>query len=213
MRRDHPLRMIRADRERGAGSAGAEFRGALFAARPAVDSAGEAAAGDAAAGLLLDPLGAPADGAAGVRPVVPLVRRARRRRSGVGPSTFSKNRDRLLDGDIAAKFLAPFGHRGVRSATTSWHSTARSRPRSSGRPQWVAPNRHQKALPKKKKKKKKKKKAESDREDIALCKNAPRAARRPIISVEPCAAAICKGPSPCIVRRFTSAPKSSSKVE
>ena len=37
------------------------------------------------AGVLLDPLGAAADGAAGVRPAVPLVRRARGRRCGLGP--------------------------------------------------------------------------------------------------------------------------------
>ncbi len=42
-----------------------------------------AAAGAPAAGVLLDPLGAPADGAAGLRPPVPLVRRARDRRSGL----------------------------------------------------------------------------------------------------------------------------------
>ena len=52
--------------------------GAVFADRAAVDPAGEAAAGDAAAGFLLDPLGAAVDGAAGVRPVVSLVRRPRR---------------------------------------------------------------------------------------------------------------------------------------
>ena len=60
------------------------FLGALFADGSAVDPAGEAAAGDAAAGVLFDPLGAAADGAAGVRSAVSLVRGPWRRRSGVG---------------------------------------------------------------------------------------------------------------------------------
>ena len=85
VRRDHPLRAIRAIVNEALVGAGAGVRGALFADRAAVDPAGEAAAGDAAAGVLLDPLGAAADGAAGVRPPVPLVRRDRRRRCGLGP--------------------------------------------------------------------------------------------------------------------------------
>ena len=72
------------DRERGAGGAGGRVLGAVFADRAAFDPAGEAAAGDAAAGVLFDPLGAAVDGAAGVRPAVPLVRRPRRRRCGLG---------------------------------------------------------------------------------------------------------------------------------
>ena len=63
----------------------ARFRGALRADRAAVDRAGEAAAGDAVAGVLFDPLGAAADGAAGIRPAVPLVRRDRHRGCGLGP--------------------------------------------------------------------------------------------------------------------------------
>ncbi len=92
--------------ERSAGGAGAGVRGSVFADRAAVDPAGEAAAGNALAGVLLDPLRAALDGAAGIRPSVPLV-------VGIGVddaawdhSVFSKNRDRLLEGDIAAKFLA-----------------------------------------------------------------------------------------------------------
>ena len=94
------------DRERGAGGAVGGVLGAVFADRPALDRAGEAAAGDAVAGVLLDPLGAAVDGAAGVRPVVPLVRRAGVDDPVWDHSTFSKNRDRLLEGEIAAKFLA-----------------------------------------------------------------------------------------------------------
>src|SRR3954454_20635245 len=41
--------------------------------------------GDALAGVLLDPLRAPANGAAGLRSPFPLVCRARHRRSGLGP--------------------------------------------------------------------------------------------------------------------------------
>ena len=101
--KDHPLRTIRAHRERGAGGAFERVLGALCADGPAVDPAREAAAGDAAAGVLFDPLGAAVDGAAGVRPAVPLVRRASAWTIRCGSTTFSKNRDRLLEGDIAAK--------------------------------------------------------------------------------------------------------------
>ena len=66
----------------------------------------DAAAGDAVAGVLLGTLGTSADGAVGVRSAVPLVRRARYDDPVWDHSTFSKNRDRLLDGEIAAKFLS-----------------------------------------------------------------------------------------------------------
>lgn len=75
VRRNHPLRAIR---ERSAVGAGARVCRALFANWAAVDPAGEAAAGDAVAGVLFDPLGAASDGATGIRPAVPLVRRNRR---------------------------------------------------------------------------------------------------------------------------------------
>ena len=76
VRADHPLRAIRAIVNEALAALEREFRGALCADRAAVDPAGEAASGDAVAGVLLDPLGAAADGAAGVRSAVPLVRRA-----------------------------------------------------------------------------------------------------------------------------------------
>ena len=79
VRRDHPLRAIRAIVNEALAALEGEFCGALCADRAAVDPAGEAAAGDAVAGVLFDPLGAAVDGAAGVRPAVPLVRRDRRR--------------------------------------------------------------------------------------------------------------------------------------
>ena len=71
VRTDHPLRVIK--------SIVNEVRFALFTDRAPFDPSGEAVAGDAVAGVLFDPLGATADGAAGVRSSVPLVRRARRR--------------------------------------------------------------------------------------------------------------------------------------
>ena len=74
------------DRQRDAGCAERGVRRALRGRRrAAVDPAGDAAAGDAAAGVLHDPLGAPVDGAARVRPLVPLVRRAFGGRAGLGP--------------------------------------------------------------------------------------------------------------------------------
>ena len=83
--KDHPLRTIRGDCERGAcRRLSGEFSALYSRMRPALDPAGEAAAGDAVAGVLFDPLGAAVDGAAGVRPAVSLVRRPRRRRCGVG---------------------------------------------------------------------------------------------------------------------------------
>lgn len=51
-----------------------EFAALYFADWAAVDPAGEAAAGDAVAGVVFDPLGAASDGAAGIRPAVPVVR-------------------------------------------------------------------------------------------------------------------------------------------
>ncbi len=51
VRRDHPLRVIRAIANEALGALAADFRGALFEGRPSVDPAGTAAAGDAVAGL------------------------------------------------------------------------------------------------------------------------------------------------------------------
>ena len=56
----------------------------LCAAWPAFHPARAADARPVAAGVLHDPVRAPAGGAARLRPVVPLVRRPRRRRSGMG---------------------------------------------------------------------------------------------------------------------------------
>ena len=84
VRRDHPLRAVIAG-QRGARRSGAGARGALFADRPTVDPARKSLAGDAVPGVLFDPLGAAADGAARLRSAVPLVRRPRCLEGGVGP--------------------------------------------------------------------------------------------------------------------------------
>ena len=63
----------------------AGFRAALRGHGAAVDRAGAAAAGLAAAGVLLGALRAAADGADRLQPAVPLVRRARHRRCRLGP--------------------------------------------------------------------------------------------------------------------------------
>ena len=94
--------------ERGSGGAVGLFLGALCADMPSYDPSREAFASDAVAeSILFDPLGATgADGAAGVR--ISSFRWF----VGIGVddavwdhSTFSKNRDRLLEGDLAAKLL------------------------------------------------------------------------------------------------------------
>lgn len=93
--------------ERGAGRHRAGPGGGVFADRAAVDRTGTAVAGFAFAAFPRHPLGAADDGTARLRPVIPLVRRARHRYDAVwDASTFSKNRERLLDGEIAARFLS-----------------------------------------------------------------------------------------------------------
>src|SRR5207248_1573209 len=72
------------DRQRGAGDAVAGVRKTLCQVRTAIDSAGETAARLAAASLLFGAFGAPADGAARLQSVVPLVCRAVAGCRGVG---------------------------------------------------------------------------------------------------------------------------------
>ena len=76
VRKDHPLRTIRTVVDDALATMEREFA-RLYSrvGRPSI-CAGAAAAGDAAAGVLFNPIGAPAHGAAGVRSLVPLVRRA-----------------------------------------------------------------------------------------------------------------------------------------
>ena len=107
VRRDHPLRAIRAIVNEALSALEREFA-ALYSpiGRPSIPPE-KLLRAMLLAGVLFDPLGAAADGAAGVRPPVPLVRRASASTIAAWDhSVFSKNRDRLLEGDIAAKFLA-----------------------------------------------------------------------------------------------------------
>src|ERR1700734_1282292 len=104
--KDHPLRTIRGVVNEALASLSSEFSGALRADGSPLDSAREAGAGDAVADVLHDPLGAAVDGAARVRSPVSLVRRPGVDDRAWDHSTFSKNRERLLEGDIAAKLLS-----------------------------------------------------------------------------------------------------------
>ena len=94
------------DRQRGARRARCRVREDVRGVGSAFDPAGEAAARLAAAGVLHHSVRTPADGAARLQPAVPLVRRARIDDPVWDHSTYSKNRDRLLDADVAKKFLA-----------------------------------------------------------------------------------------------------------
>ena len=82
---DHPLRAIRALADEALAALNGRLRGAVLGDGPALDPAGDAAAGDAVAGVLLGALRADADGADRLQPAVPLVRRAAdgRARSGI----------------------------------------------------------------------------------------------------------------------------------
>ena len=71
----------------------------------AVDPTGAADAGDASAGVLRDQVRAAADGADGVRSVVLWFAGLGVDAAAWDNSSFSKNRDRLLAGEIAGKFL------------------------------------------------------------------------------------------------------------
>ena len=100
-----------------AGGAVGRVPAALRAERAALDRAGEAAAGPAAAGVLLGALGAAAHGAAGLQPPVPLVRRAGRRRPGLGrdgvhqePRPAARGRDR---GQVPARGAGAAQGRGA----------------------------------------------------------------------------------------------------
>jgi hypothetical protein len=97
------------DRGRGAGAARRRFRGDLRADRPAIDPARAAVAGAVAAGVLHRSFRAATDGAVGLQSLV--------RRSGIDDpvwdvTVFTKNRERLLDGEIASKFFALCAYAG-----------------------------------------------------------------------------------------------------
>ena len=80
----HPLRLIRGIVNDVLVALDREFAKIYAAGWAAVDPAGAIAAGAAAAGVLHDPVGDAAHGATRLQSAVPLVRRAWRRRAGVG---------------------------------------------------------------------------------------------------------------------------------
>ena len=73
---------------------------------PTVDCAGAVVASAAAADAVLDPQRALADGRDGLQPAVSLVCGAERGCDVWDATVFTKNRDRLLEADIATEFLA-----------------------------------------------------------------------------------------------------------
>jgi transposase len=102
---NHPLRMIRMIVKEALAALAGDFFGAVFADGTTVDCAGEAVASDAPASVLFDPPGQLTE-----RLDFGLLFRWF---VGIGVddaawdhSTFSKNRDRLLEGDIAARLLS-----------------------------------------------------------------------------------------------------------
>ncbi len=106
VRKDHPLRVIRAVVNEALVAIEREIASLYAGDGPALDRAREIAAGDAAASLLLDPLG---------RQLMERIEFDLLFRWFVGlgiddpvwdHSTFSKNRDRLLEGEVAARFLS-----------------------------------------------------------------------------------------------------------
>src|ERR1035441_10192942 len=72
----------------------------------ALDSTGEAVAGAVAASALLRAQRTHADGATGLQPVVPLVRGLNMDDLVRDATVFIKNRQRLLEGDVADAFFA-----------------------------------------------------------------------------------------------------------
>ena len=104
--KDHPLRAIGEITNAALAALSPEFE-KLYArlGRPSI-APGEAAAGAVAASVLLGAFGAAVDGAAGLQPAVSLVCRAGNGRADLGVTVFTKNRERLVEGEIASKFMA-----------------------------------------------------------------------------------------------------------
>src|SRR5579864_9587398 len=71
-----------------------------------VDSAGETVAGTAAANAVFDPQRAVVDGGDGLQPAVPWFVGLNTDDEVWEATTFTKNRDRLLEADVAKEFLA-----------------------------------------------------------------------------------------------------------
>jgi hypothetical protein len=92
------------------------FRLHVCAARPSVDSTEEVVAGAVAADAVLGALGAAGDGGNRLQHAVPLVGGAKPGRRGVGCDQLTKNREPLLEADVAKEFL---------KCGTAWAGVAR----------------------------------------------------------------------------------------
>src|SRR4051812_34790331 len=88
---DHPLRAVRRITDRALARMSRQFDRIYVQFGQPLDSAQAALARAAVAGAVYDSQRTPANVAARLQPVVPVVRGARRR--GRAPTTFSKNRD------------------------------------------------------------------------------------------------------------------------
>src|SRR6516164_8737671 len=95
-----------ADCGQGAGGAVAGIRKAVRQTRPTLDPAGETASRFVVAGVLFGALGAAVDGTARLQSAVPLVCRLSLDEAVWDETVFTKNRERLIEGDIARRFMA-----------------------------------------------------------------------------------------------------------
>src|SRR5207249_7255879 len=89
----------------GAEETVAALHGDVCARRPSLDSPREAAARLAAAGALHHPQRAPADGGVGLQLAVPVVCGLNMDDPVWDATVYSKNRERLLKGDVAKAFF------------------------------------------------------------------------------------------------------------
>jgi hypothetical protein len=114
----HPLRPIRRIVDEALGVLSPEFE-QLYAkfGRPSIPP--ETASCAAVAGVLFGALGAAVDGATRLQFAVPLVCRAVADAAVWDATVFTKNRERLIEGDIARKFMAAVLNQGSVKALLS----------------------------------------------------------------------------------------------
>jgi Transposase domain (DUF772) len=103
--RGHSLRAIRAIVNEALAALAGEFSALYSRDGSPFNRARKTATGDVAARLLFDPLGTPGNGPAGFDLLFRWFVGMGVDDAMWGHSVFSKNRDRLLEGDIAAKFM------------------------------------------------------------------------------------------------------------
>jgi hypothetical protein len=101
VRAHHPVRSVRTVAEEALGAPSSDFRCAMIRPGTAFDRVG-----DAAGSLLFGTIGAAADGAVEIDLLFRWFVGLGMEEPVWDHSTFSKNRDRLLAGEIAAKFLS-----------------------------------------------------------------------------------------------------------